>query len=41
MGFTISDLSVAVERAHAAMSLLEQELNAADAKLGEGDAGSK
>src|ERR1700744_6313627 len=33
-------LSVAVARAHAAMASLEQPLNEADAKLGDGDTGS-
>jgi dihydroxyacetone kinase-like protein len=34
-----ADLATAAARAHAAMATLEQELNAADAKLGDGDTG--
>lgn len=34
-----ADLAAATARAHAAMATLEQELNAADAKLGDGDTG--
>lgn len=40
MGITVSSLSGAVSRIHAAMPVLEQELNAADARLGDGDTGS-
>ncbi|WP_442580478.1 DAK2 domain-containing protein [Mesorhizobium sp. ASY16-5R] len=34
-----ADLAIAAARSHAAMATLEQELNAADAKLGDGDTG--
>jgi phosphoenolpyruvate---glycerone phosphotransferase subunit DhaL len=40
MALDIASLSVAVARAHAAMASLEQPLNEADAKLGDGDTGS-
>lgn len=39
MGWTVSDIAEAVTRAHTEMGRLEQELNAADAKLGDGDTG--
>jgi len=39
MGFTAQDVAAAVMRAKARMDTLEQELNAADAKLGDGDTG--
>lgn len=39
MTLTVVAISAAVQRAHAAMSGLEQELNAADARLGDGDTG--
>ncbi|WP_127142996.1 DAK2 domain-containing protein [Pelagibacterium montanilacus] len=39
MGWTVSDIAGAVGRAHTEMGRLEQELNAADAKLGDGDTG--
>lgn len=37
--WTANDLAMGVRRAHAAMSALEQQLNDADAKLGDGDTG--
>jgi dihydroxyacetone kinase len=40
MALDIATLSVAVASAHAAMGRLEQPLNEADAKLGDGDTGS-
>lgn len=40
MPFTISDLRIAVARLHERATALEQELNAADAKLGDGDTGT-
>ena len=40
MPLDIATLSAAVARAHAAMGRLEQPLNEADAKLGDGDTGS-
>lgn len=39
MGITPSGIAVAVERAKARMVALEQELNEADSKLGDGDTG--
>lgn len=39
MGWTVRDLDAAVQRAHAAMADLEQDLNDADSKLGDGDTG--
>lgn len=39
MGWTVDDVVGAARRAHAEMAHLEQELNAADAKLGDGDTG--
>jgi dihydroxyacetone kinase-like protein len=39
MDLRVADLTQAVGRAEAAMAVLEQELNAADAKLGDGDTG--
>jgi len=40
MELTISQIAAGVDRAAGAMATLEQELNAADAKLGDGDTGS-
>ena len=40
MGMRVNDVAGAVERAHAAMAYLEQDLNEADSKLGDGDTGS-
>ncbi|KKB12410.1 hypothetical protein VE25_07620 [Devosia geojensis] len=40
MAFTAHDLAVALKRANARMETLTDELNAADAKLGDGDTGS-
>ncbi len=40
MGFDVNDLAGAVGRAHSAMAELEQVLNQADSKLGDGDTGS-
>ncbi|AVF03131.1 MAG: dihydroxyacetone kinase subunit DhaL [Devosia indica] len=40
MTITLNTLSTAIARAHAAMSTLTDELNAADAKLGDGDTGT-
>lgn len=40
MGLRVNDLAVGVARACAAMSNLEQVLNRADSKLGDGDTGS-
>ena len=39
MAITVDTLAAAVARSHAAISVLEQELNAADAKIGDGDTG--
>lgn len=39
-GFGVADLSRAVARARAGMGSVEQELNGADSKLGDGDTGS-
>lgn len=39
MSFTITDLVAAVQRAQAAMPVLEDELNRADSRLGDGDTG--
>lgn len=39
MSITVSTIASAVARVHAAMGLLEQVLNDADAKLGDGDTG--
>jgi dihydroxyacetone kinase len=40
MAFTTHHLALAIERANARMATLADELNAADAKLGDGDTGS-
>lgn len=40
MTITLCTLSTAIARAHAAMGTLTDELNAADAKLGDGDTGT-
>jgi hypothetical protein len=40
MGMQVSDVAAGVERAHRAMAHLEQVLNEADSKLGDGDTGS-
>lgn len=39
MGFGSSDISAAIARAKARMATLEQDLNAADSQLGDGDTG--
>src|SRR3546814_19504700 len=39
MSITVASIGLAVARAQGAMPALEQELNAADAKLGDGDTG--
>ena len=40
MAFTVHDLAIALGRANARMETLTDELNAADARLGDGDTGS-
>lgn len=39
MGLTVTHIAAGVALAHGRMATLEQELNAADAKLGDGDTG--
>jgi dihydroxyacetone kinase len=40
MGLTVPTLAAAIARAHAAMAVLADPLNAADARLGDGDTGT-